>query len=82
MSVALSQGEATAIVVKAARGFGLSWGWQKRRVGPFANWVNMAMTRFHGLNVHLMGPRKLPHHDWGNLDGSCTPSKQRCATGG
>ena len=26
MSVSLSQGEATAIVVKAARGFGLSWG--------------------------------------------------------
>ncbi|NDH73275.1 MAG: DUF3726 domain-containing protein, partial [Rhodobacteraceae bacterium] len=43
MSVSLSQGEATAIVVKAARGFGLSWGlaeeagWALCQLGQFGD---------------------------------------------
>ena len=43
MSVSLSQGEATAIVVKAARGFGLSWGlaeeagWALCELGQYGN---------------------------------------------
>ena len=43
MSVSLSQGEATAIVVKAARGFGLSWGlaeeagWALCQLGQYGN---------------------------------------------
>ena len=58
MSVALSQGEATAIVVKAARGFGLSWGLAEEAGWALVNLVSMAMTRFLGSNVHLMGPQK------------------------
>ena len=43
MSISLSQGEATAIVVKAARGFGLSWGlaeeagWALCQLGQYDN---------------------------------------------
>ena len=43
MSVSLSQGEATAIVLKAARGFGLSWGlaeeagWALCQLGQFGD---------------------------------------------
>ena len=43
MSISLSQGEATAIVVKAARGFGLSWGlaeeagWALCQLGQYNN---------------------------------------------
>ena len=58
MSVALSQGEATGIVVKAARGFGLSWGlaeeagWALCQLGQYGNdplsWFERA----------LMGPQK------------------------
>lgn len=41
MSVTLSQGEATAIVVKAARGFGLSWG-----LAEEAGWALCQLGRF------------------------------------
>ena len=54
MSVALSQGEATAIVVKAARGFGLSWGlaeeagWALCQLGQYGNdplsWFDRAFS--------------------------------------
>ena len=54
MSVSLSQGEATAIVVKAARGFGLSWGlaeeagWALCQLGQYGNdplsWFERALN--------------------------------------
>ena len=58
MTVSLSQGEATAIVVKAARGFGLSWGLAEEAGWALCNWGSMEVTRFFGLNAHLMGQQK------------------------
>ena len=48
------------LLLKLRIGFGLSWGLAEEAGWAFANWVNMAMTRFHGLNVHLMGLKTAP----------------------
>ena len=78
MSVSLSQGEATAIVVKAARGFGLSWGlaeeagWALCQLGQYGNdplsWFERA---FNGptencpitIGATLMDHAPLPNSD-------------------